>query len=84
MDVGNRREEAARKAPAPTEVSAKDSTDPTTLHLAEFFDCVRSRKQCGENAEVGHRAASAGHMVNLSYTAGKKVVWDVASGEAVA
>jgi predicted dehydrogenase len=84
MDVGNRREEAARKAPAPTEVSAKGSTDPTTLHLAEFFDCVRSRKQCGENAEVGHRAASAGHMVNLSYTAGKKVIWDEASGEAVA
>jgi predicted dehydrogenase len=84
MDVGNRREEAARKAPAPTEVSAKESTDPTTLHLAEFFGCVRSRKQCGENAEVGHQAASAGHMVNLSYTAGKKVIWDEASGEAVA
>ncbi|TAM81632.1 MAG: Gfo/Idh/MocA family oxidoreductase [Acidobacteria bacterium] len=84
MNVGNRREEAARKAPPPKEIQAKDSADPTTLHLAAFFDCVRTRKQCDENAEVGHRAASAGHMVNLSYTAGKKVVWDEASGTAIA
>ncbi len=84
MDVGDRREEAARTAPPPKEIEAKDSADPTTLHMAEFFDCVRSRKQCGENAEVGHRAASAGHMVNLSYVTGEKVTWDITSGRAVA
>jgi len=83
MNVGNRREEAARKAPPPQEIQAKDSADPTTLHMAEFFECVRSRKQCGENAEVGHRAAAAGHMVNLSYIAGEKVTWDETSGTAV-
>jgi len=84
MDVGERREEAARTAPPPKEIQANDSADPTTLHMAEFFDCVRSRKQCGENAEVGHRAASAGHMVNLSYVTGEKVTWDITSGRAVA
>jgi predicted dehydrogenase len=84
MDVGDRREEAARTAPPPKEIEAKDSADPTTLHMAEFFDSVRSRKQCGENAEVGHRAASAGHMVNLSYVTGEKVTWDITSGRAVA
>ena len=83
MNMDGHREEAARKAPAPEEISAKDSADPTTLHMAEFFECVRSRKQCGENAEVGHRAASAGHMVNLSYIAGKKAIWDETSGTAV-
>ncbi len=83
MNMGDHREEAARKAPPAQEVQAKDSTDPTTLHLAEFFECVRSRKPCGENAEVGHRAAAAGHMVNLSYIAGKKAIWDVTSGTAL-
>ncbi len=84
MDMGNHREEAARTAPPPRDIQAKDSAGATTLHLAEFFDCVRSRKQCSENAEVGSRAAAAGHMVNLSYIAGKKVTWDIASGSALA
>lgn len=54
--------------------------DAVVLHLAEFFDCVRTRKECSENALVGHHAAAAGHMVNLSYRAGKKMLWDEASG----
>ncbi len=83
MDMGDHREEAARKAPPPEEVQAKDDADPTTLHMAEFFESVRSRKECGENAEVGHRAAAAGHMVNLSYIAGKKATWVETSGMAV-
>jgi len=83
MNMGDHREDAAKKAPPPEDIPAKDSADPTTLHLAEFFECVRSRKQCGENAGVGHRAAAAGHMVNLSYIAGKKATWDEASGTAL-
>ena len=83
MNMDDHREEAARTAPPAEEVQARDSADPTTLHMAEFFECVRSRKQCGENAEVGHRAASAGHMVNLSYIAGKKAIWDAISRTAV-
>jgi hypothetical protein len=31
---------------------------------------------------VGHHAAAAGHMVNLSYLSGKKMVWDTASDTA--
>jgi predicted dehydrogenase len=63
--------------------STLDKTDAVPLHLAEFFDSVRSRKECSENAEVGHYAASAGHMVNISYRSGKKVSWDDASGTAI-
>ena len=51
-------------------------TDPVVLHLLEFLDCVRSRKECSENAVVGHHAAAAGHMINMSYRSGKKIVWD--------
>lgn len=62
--------------------SVKDTTDAVPLHMMEFFDCVRSRKECSENAEVGHFAAAAGHMVNISYRSGKRVLWDVATGTA--
>jgi predicted dehydrogenase len=54
--------------------------DPVIIHLAEFFDCVRTRKECSENALVGHHAAAAGHMVNLSYRAGKRMEWDKEAG----
>ena len=60
----------------PEEIAKLDADDPTVAHMAEFLDCVRSRKQCPENAEVGHHAAAAGHMVNLSYLSGKKMIWN--------
>jgi len=80
MSEGNHREESQRTAPKPEEIQAAEQLDATALHLLEFFECVRSRKECTEPAEVGHYAAAAGHMVNLSYRAGKKVLWDAASG----
>ena len=84
MNQGDHRAEAARKAPEPQVIAAEDSMNPVVLHLAEFFDSVRTRKRCGEDAEVGHRSAAAGHMVNLSYIAGKKVIWDFGAGVAIA
>ena len=57
----------------------KDRTDPTVPHMLEFLTCVRTRQQCSENAVVGHHAAAAGHMVNLSCRSGKKMVWDHSS-----
>jgi predicted dehydrogenase len=56
--------------------------DATVFHLAEFFDSVRSRREPVEDAEMGHRSAAAGHMVNLSVRSGKKMVWEAASGTA--
>jgi predicted dehydrogenase len=78
---GAHREEAKRTAPPPEEIASANTTDATVLHMAEFFDSVRSRKPCTEPAEVGHWAAAAGHMVNLSYRSGKKVFWDDSTGE---
>ena len=56
--------------------------DATVFHLAEFFDCVRTRREPVENAEVGHYAAAAGHLVNLSVRSGKKMAWDSDRGTA--
>ena len=55
------------------------SPDATVFHFVEFFDAVRSRRQPVENAQVGHYAAAAGHMVNLSVRTGKKLCWDDSS-----
>lgn len=62
--------------------SVNDTTDAVPLHMLEFFNCVRSRQECSENAEVGHYAAAAGHMVNISYRSGKKVFWDASGNTA--
>lgn len=81
---GKHREEArpALRTEGGLGYRAAEGLDPVVLHLVEFFDCVRSRKECSENAEVGHYAAAAGHMVNISYRSGKPVLWDVSTGTA--
>ncbi len=82
MNEGEHRAESKREAPKPEDIQSPDSMDATALHMAEFFECVRSRKPCTEPPEVGHHAAAAGHMVNLSYRSGKKLRWDAAKGAA--
>ena len=83
MNMGKHREEATPPIIEDGTVTYKDQgTDSVVLHTLEFLDCVRSRKECSENAVVGHHAAATGHMVNLSYLSGKKMVWDAASDTA--
>jgi predicted dehydrogenase len=83
MNTGNHREEANPPIIEEGTATYKDQgTDSVVLHTLEFLDCVRTRKECSENAVVGHHAAAAGHMVNLSYLSGKKMVWDTASDTA--
>ncbi len=48
----------------------------TLVHLAHFFESVRTRKPPIEDALMGHRAAAGAHMVNASARSGKAVSWD--------
>jgi len=50
--------------------------DNDVTHLANFIAAVRSRQQPYENAVVGHHAAAAAHMVNLSLRQHRLVEWD--------
>ena len=68
--------------PAPETLEFADKPDATVLHLANFIDAVRTRQPSYETAEVEHHAAAAGHMVNLSYRSGKRMVWDANKGNA--
>jgi predicted dehydrogenase len=84
MNQGNHKAESqgTLPRPKPEDVPFDNKTDATVLHLTEFFNAVRSRKPSYETAEVGHHSAAAGHMVNLSYRSGKKMIWDADSGAA--
>jgi hypothetical protein len=83
MNTGDHRVEAMPPIIEDGTITYKDQgTDAVMLHLLEFLDCVRTRQECSENAVVGHHAAAAGHMINLSFLSGKRMVWDAAGDTA--
>jgi hypothetical protein len=70
MNQDNHREElqGAALKPAPENITFDDKPDATVLHLANFFEAVRTLKSSYETAEVGHHAAS----VNCKHDGGKR------------
>jgi predicted dehydrogenase len=63
------------------ETFAEAGEDATRVHMARFFDSVRTRKPSVEDGEQGHRAAAAAHLVNESVRkGGHPIEWDVAKG----
>ena len=57
--------------------------DSTVLHLQNFFDCMRSRKETDCPFELGFRAAIAFRMAVDSYRQGRTVSWDEEKEEIV-
>jgi predicted dehydrogenase len=51
-------------------------------HMANFIDCVRSRKVPNAPIDLGYRSAVAGHMANLAYRARKVITLDEAKAVA--
>jgi predicted dehydrogenase len=47
---------------------------PTDPHVANFLDCVRSRKEPNAPVEVGHNAVTGPHLANLAMLQKKRVV----------
>ena len=45
-------------------------------HMANFFNCVRSREQPICDAEIGHRSASVCHLGVIAIRLGKELTWD--------
>jgi predicted dehydrogenase len=50
--------------------------DSTSVHVARFFESVRSGRPAVQDGEMGHRAAAAAHMVNLSLRQGRALEWN--------
>ncbi len=51
---------------------------PDQDHMANFVDCVRSRKTPNAPVEVGYRTAVAAHMANLAYRRKARVTAEMA------
>jgi predicted dehydrogenase len=50
--------------------------DSTVIHVARFFDSIRSHKPSVEDGRAGHHAAAVAHMVNESIKRKAPVAWD--------
>ena len=49
---------------------------PSSDHMANFFACVKSRKQPCTPVPVEHRTITACHLTNLSIRLKRKLTWD--------
>jgi predicted dehydrogenase len=50
----------------------------TTDHMANWFECIRDRKQPNAPVEIGYKSAIAAHMANLAYRQKKRITLDEA------
>jgi predicted dehydrogenase len=41
-----------------------------------FYDCVKSRRDCYAPAEIGHRTITIAHLGNIAMILGRRVHWD--------
>jgi len=57
--------------------------NPAYAHVANFLDCVRTRKKPNADVLAGHRAAQASHLCNIAYTEQKRVRFDPVREEIV-
>ena len=60
------------------EAKRAQSKDATDLHVANFIECVRSRKTPNADIEIGHRSTTVPHLGNIAYKTKRKLVWDAA------
>jgi len=45
-------------------------------HHENWFQCIKTRARPSAHEEIGHRAASMGHLVALSFKLGRSLKWD--------
>jgi predicted dehydrogenase len=57
----------------------EEKNDMQTLHVAEFLDCVRTRKPASCTVADAHLSTNAVKLAMMAYESGAKVVWDAAT-----
>jgi len=60
----------------PTVVKAPTPDMLTFDHVANFLDCVRTRKLPNGDVLIGHRSAQASHLGNISYMQKRRIDFD--------
>lgn len=56
---------------------------PSTDHMANFFECAKTRKQPCAPVQVEHRTVTACHLTNISLRLKRKLRWDAQRQEIV-
>lgn len=65
---------SAEKGAQPIVVKAE--REQTIEHVANFLDCVRSRKLPNGDVWIGHRSAQASHLANIAYLQKRRLKFD--------
>ncbi len=74
--VTGRSQEFTRYFPEPVNRAggtSLTSQSPEQNHMANWIECIRSRKTPNASVEIGYRSAVAAHMANLSYRTKQRV-----------
>lgn len=58
--------------PEMTPIDTWKVENETAMHMKNFLDCCKSRKEPNSPIELGHRVIVSAHLANLSYRTGKK------------
>jgi predicted dehydrogenase len=56
--------------------AAAEGQTPDVNHMANFIDCIRSRKEPNAPVEIGYASAVAAHMANLAYRRTERITLD--------
>jgi predicted dehydrogenase len=48
-------------------------------HLANWIDCIKTRKRPNADEETGHRSATVCHLINIAKQLGRRLHWDPAA-----
>ena len=59
------------------------ASDDEYRHTEVFLDNVRNHKKPIDDVEVGYHATNVGHLMNVSYEAGRKIRWDSQREQAI-
>jgi predicted dehydrogenase len=65
----------------PSEAEAAKWRDEVSLwqakyHIANWLDCIKTRKKPVADVEIGHRSITICHLCNIAREVGRKIKWD--------
>jgi predicted dehydrogenase len=56
--------------------SREKGDDGQSPHIANFLDCLRTRKRPTCDIEIAHKSTNTCHLGNIAYMLGRKLKWD--------
>ncbi len=78
-DIDQKRSSRFVELPGETKLPPMGIDDLTTEHMANWFECIRSRQQPHASVQDGFAHSVACMMATESYWTGKKIYWDAKS-----